>query len=254
MSICTLNDEKGIKINMKKVIIYDFDGTLTPYSLPKFEILKKSNMTDGTQFLKLAQKRAEAENIDLYKAMYDTYFAIIKNAGFKLTDENFSLGYDNVEYNSGVIEFLNMLHQNNVSNYLLSSGLKVFLEKVSISSYFKEIYATTFTYNQDYEATGVEFLMSDENKVVAIKEILKKNNIDNEDCSSIIYIGDGPTDYYAMKYVKEHGGTSILVYQVLDSKDMQSIKEKNVVDFYTKADFSQNSELQDYVKRLCKIK
>ena len=25
----------------KKIIIYDFDGTLTPYALPKFEILEK---------------------------------------------------------------------------------------------------------------------------------------------------------------------------------------------------------------------
>lgn len=242
---------------MKKIIIYDFDGTLTPYSLPKFEILEKSGMKDGAynpKFLELSQKRAKDENIDLYKAIYDTYFMIIKNAGLKLTDENFSLGYNNTEYNNGVIEFLNMLYQNNISNYLLSSGLKVFLEKISISSYFKEIYATIFTYNQDYEANGLEFLMSDKNKVIAIKEILYKNNIDNEDCSNVIYIGDGFTDYYAMKYIKEHGGTSIFVYQNLDSKDMQSIKEENVVDFYTKADFSQNSELYNYVKRLCKIK
>lgn len=162
---------------MKTTIIYDFDGTLTPYSLPKFEILEKSGMKDGAYnplFLELSQKKAKDQHIDLYKAIYDTYFEIVKNADFKLTDENFSLGYDNIEYNNGVIEFLNMLHQNNISNYLLSSGLKVFLEKIQISSYFKEIYATIFTYNQDYEANGIEFLMSDKNKVIAIQEILKK--------------------------------------------------------------------------------
>ena len=57
-----------------------------------------------------------------------------------------------------------------------------------------------------------------------------------------------------MKYIKEHGGTSIFVYQDLNSKDMKSIKEKNVVDFYAKADFSQNSELNNYVRELCEIK
>ena len=242
---------------MKEIIIYDFDGTLTPYSLPKFEILEKSGMKDGAhnpQFLELSQKRPKLENIDLYRAMYDTYFEIIKNAGFKLTNENFSLGYDNVNYNNGVVYFLNMLYQNNISNYLLSSGIKVFLEKVSISPYFKEIYATTFTYNQDYEANGIEFLMNDKNKVIAIKEILKKNGIENENCSTVIYIGDGFTDYYAMKYIKEHGGTSIFVYKNLNSKDMQSIKERDVVDFYTEADFSQNGELYNYVKKLCRIR
>ena len=147
-----------------------------------------------------------------------------------------------------------MLYQNNISNYLLSSGIKVFLEKVSISPYFKEIYATTFTYNQDYEANGIEFLMNDKNKVIAIKEILKKNGIENENCSTVIYIGDGFTEYYAMKYIKEHGGTSIFVYKNLNSKDMQSIKERDVVDFYTEADFSQNGELYNYVKKLCRIR
>lgn len=242
---------------MKKIIIYDFDGTLTPYSLPKFEILEKSGIKNGVHnpiFLELSREKAVDKNVDLYTAMYDVYFEIIKNAGLKLIDKNFCLGCDNVNYNKGVIDFLNMLYKNGVSNYLLSSGVKIFLEKVSISSYFKEIYATTFTYNQNNEANGLEFLMNDKNKVIAIKEILQKNIIDNEDCSNIIYIGDGFTDYYAMKYIKEHGGTSIFVYNDLNSKDMLSIKEKDVVDFYAKADFSQNSELYNYVKKLCKIK
>ena len=242
---------------MAKTIIYDFDGTLTPFSLPKFDILEKCGIKDGAhnpEFLELAKKRAKDKNIDFYTAIYEEYFELIRNAGFRLIDENFSLGYDNVSYNKGVLEFLRMLCENNISNYLLSSGVKVFLEKVSISSYFREIYATIFTYNQKNEATGFEFLMSDKNKVVAIKEILRKNGIENEDCSDIIYIGDGFTDYYAMKYVREHGGTSIFVYRDLNSKDMKSIKEENVVDFYTEADFSQNSELNGYVRKLCKIK
>ena len=191
---------------MNKIIIYDFDGTLTPYSLPKFEILEKSGLDQGAhnpQFLSLSHQMANDKNIDFYTAMYYIYFKIIKNANLKLTDENFSFGYDNVTHNNGVIEFLNMLCKNNISNYLLSSGVKVFLEKVSISSYFEEIYATTFTYNQYNEVNGFEFLMSDKNKVIAIKEILQKNGIDNEDCSNIIYIGDGFTDYYAMDFVKK---------------------------------------------------
>lgn len=242
---------------MKNIIIYDFDGTLTPYALPKFDILEKIGIKNGARnpyFLELSQKRSKEKKIDLYKALYETYFEIIKNSGLKLTNENFSLGYDNVNYNKGVIEFLDMLYQNNISNYLLSSGVKVFLDKISISSYFKEIYATTFTYDQDYEANGIKFIMSDKNKVVAIKQILQRNNIDNDDCSNIIYIGDGYTDYYAMRYIKEHGGTSIFVYKELNSKDMLSIREKNVVDFYTEADFSENSELHNYIKKLCKIK
>ena len=66
---------------MAKIIIYDFDGTLTPFSLPKFEILEKCGMKDGAhnpRFLELSQKRAKDENIDLYRAMYEIYFETIR--------------------------------------------------------------------------------------------------------------------------------------------------------------------------------
>lgn len=95
--------------------------------------------------------------------------------------------------------------------------------------------------------------MSDKHKVTTIKEISKQNGINNENCSDIIYIGDGLTDYYAMKYIKEHGGPSIFVYQNVDNKDMQRIKEENLADFYAMADFSKNGELYNYVKELCEI-
>lgn len=241
---------------MKNVIIYDFDGTLTPYSLPKFEILEKSGMKGGAhnpKFLELSKQKSKDKNIDLYEAMYETYFEIIKSANFDLKDENFCLGYNNVDYNEGVTDFLDMLCQNHVSNYLLSSGIKVFLEKVSVSSYFKKIYATIFNYNLNHEAIGIKFLMSDKNKVIAIEEILKTIGNKDNDCSNVIYIGDGLTDYYAMKYIKEHGGTTIFVYQDPNHKDILAIKEKKVVDFYTNAIYSQNGELYHYVRKLCKI-
>lgn len=242
---------------MGQIIIYDFDGTLTPYSLPKFEILERSGMKDGAynpKFLDLSQEKCKEKNIDLYTAMYETYFEIIKNAGFKLTDENFCLGHEDIELNLGVTKFLEMLNKNNITNYLLSSGVKVFLERISISPLFKEIYATSFLYNQDLEAVGFEYLMTDKNKVSAIKDILKKSNIKDEDCSNIIYIGDGFTDYFAMKYVKENGGTTIFVCNEFNSKDLQNIKEKNVVDYFTISDFSRNSELYNLIKHLCEIK
>ena len=31
---------------MLKAVVYDFDGTLTPYSLPQYEILKKCGYDD----------------------------------------------------------------------------------------------------------------------------------------------------------------------------------------------------------------
>ena len=237
---------------MKK-IIYDFDGTLTPYSLPKFKVIEKSGFKEGLmnpKFIELTKKRQQEKNIDFYSAVYEVYFDVIKKGGFKLIDDSFVLGYDETIYNKGVEYFLNMLCNNNIENYLLSSGIKVFLKKTTISKYFKEIYATVFKYDINNEVIDIDFLMSDKNKVTAIKNI--QNN--EPDCSNIIYIGDGLTDYYAMEYVKKYGGKTIFVY--LDKKAESNAKEKlnDVVDYFVYADFSKDKELDSLIKELCEIK
>lgn len=241
---------------MNKIIIYDFDGTLTPYSMPKFEILEKSGLKDGAnnpKFLELSKKKSIDKKIDLYEALYEVMFEIITDSGYELNDNNFSIGSDLVEYNNGVFEFLQMLSENNIDNYLLSSGMKTYLKNVSVSKYFKDIYATTFKYNELGEIDDIDFLMSDKNKVVAIKDILRKNGISEDDCSDVIYIGDGLTDFYAMEYVKKMGGETIFVYHDSNSKDITNIREKNVVSNFFIADFSSDSELTNHIKKYLKI-
>ncbi len=238
---------------MKNVIIYDFDGTLTPYAMPKFEILEKCGMPNGAmnpKFMEMVKKQVSLENIDLYNALYKTFFQIIKNAHLSLTDDNFTLGADSVVYNKGVEDFLRFLTDNNISNYLLSSGLKVFLEQTRVAKFFDSIYATTFIYDNK-EAIGIDYLMSDKNKVEAIKDILKNMGNEKNDCRNIIYIGDGLTDYYAMKYVKRNGGITIFVYQDENNQDLKRLEADDVINFSAYADFSSDSELSNYIKSLC---
>lgn len=230
------------------IIIYDFDGTLTPEPIPKFEILEQCGINGSTTnpiFLQQVNNKINEKGIDLYQAIYEVYLESIKASTFELIDSSFILGYDKVKYNKGVKEFLNFLNKNNIKNYLLSSGIKVFLDNISISKYFTEIYATTFHYNEKMEATGIDYLMNDKNKIDAIKEIMKENNC--KDCSSIIYIGDGLTDYYAMEYVSMNGGIAIFVYQNANSNEVKLMKEKNIVHVYYKADYSLDSALSNYI-------
>lgn len=239
----------------KKIVIYDFDGTLTPYPVPRFEILEKCGISGKgiDEFYVNVRNKAVIEKKDLYQALYETYFEIIKDAGFDLVDSNLCLGSNNVTYNNGVHEFLGYLQKSGIKNYLLSSGLKVFLDKVDVADYFSGIYATRFKYNENNEVSGISYLMSDKNKVDAIKEILLENNYDTDDCTDIIYIGDGLTDIYAMEYVRRNNGTTIFVYYDENSKEIKLIKEKDVVSFYALADFTLSSSLSGYVKKLCNI-
>ena len=173
---------------MSNIIIYDFDGTLTPYKLTKFQILEECGLKDGAlnpKFLEMVEKRANDKNINVYCATYEVFFQLMRDANLKLVDENFSLGADHVTYNNGVEDFLKFLKENGIHNYLLSSGLKVYLDKTNIVKYFDKIYATTFTYNSEGEVIGVDNLMSDRNKVTAIKDILHSMGRQSSSCLTI---------------------------------------------------------------------
>lgn len=234
------------------IVIYDFDGTLTPYSMPKFEILEKCGMPDGAvnpKFMEMVKENAKIKNLDLYSSIYDVCFQLIKDAKLPLTDDNFCLGSENVTYNKGVEDFLLFLKENGVKNYVVSSGVKVFLERTNISGLLDGIYATSFIYDSHANATQVDYLMSDKNKVEAIKDIINSNDLSN--CQQVIYIGDGLTDYFAMEYVKSNGGVTVFVYKDKDSLDLKRLEEIGVVSFSTYADFSDDGELFHYVKKLC---
>lgn len=227
---------------MKKIIIYDFDGTLTPYPLPKLEILKKCGLNDITtnhEFLKKVKEKSENENIDTYLAMYQTLFEIINKSNIELIDENLCLGSKDVEYNPGVFEFLDYLNKLNIKNYLVSSGLKPFLNKTDIAKKFTKIYATTFKY-QNNKIIDIGYLMSDKKKVEAIKEIIRENNTNP---SNIIYIGDGLSDYYAFEYIHKNNGTTILLQ---NHNEINPLLEK-VISFKTTPDYSINSKLYNYI-------
>ncbi len=237
---------------MSNIIIYDFDGTLTPYKVTKFQILEECGLKDGAlnpKFLEMVEKKANDENTDVYHAVYEVFLQLMRATNLKLIDENFSLGADCVTYNDGVEDFLKFLKENGIHNYLLSSGLKVYLDKTNIVKYFDKIYATTFTYNSEGEVIGVDNLMSDRNKVTAIKDILYSMGRQEDDCRNVVYIGDGFTDRYAMEYVKRNGGTSIFVYKE-DNAELKKLEAENIVSFSTFADYSENSELRNYVKKL----
>lgn len=239
---------------MKKIIIYDFDGTLTPYSMPRFEILKKcgiENYSKKLGFKLVIKARMVLKKIDVYTAIYEILFETIKKCGFDLNDKNLSLGANKIEYNPGVEEFIQYLNVDNVDNYIVSSGMEYYLKNTKIAPLFKDIYATILNYDEENNVDGIKYLMDDKNKVNAIKDIMEKNGL--SDCSDIIYVGDGLTDIYSFDYVHNNGGKAIFVYQNENDKKISKIKEKGIVDYFTKADYTLNSELSKYVINECKI-
>lgn len=240
------------------ILIYDFDGTLTPYAWTKFEILEKCGFDGGaysTEFVDRVHSTMEAENLNSYSALWKEYLRALSEHNFSLTDENFTLGAQNLEYNPGVEDFLKRTNTKNAQNFILSSGLKVFLDHTKIAPQFSAIYATTFSYDSKNRADGIDYLMTGENKVNAIKEILAQNLEDSENINNVVYFGDGMTDFHAMKYIRERGGQTIFVHQpepsVSDRPDpLANFRDPNIITFKTVADYSLGSPLDRFVAKL----
>ncbi len=100
--------------------------------------------------------------------------------------------------------------------------------------------------------------MTDDKKIVAIKEILKDNNRKNNNCRNVYYIGDGYSDYAAMEFVHRNGGKAIFVHQPNKDDELyqhnleiyELLNKNNIVDFCCIADYTKNSKLYNILKRL----
>lgn len=242
---------------MLKAIVYDFDGTLTPETCPKFDILEKSGLAGGCsnpEFFREVKRIAKEENLDVYDAMIRHILAITKNAGFKLTDENIALGADERVYRPQVEAFLQKYHELGVQNYLLSSGSKVYLEHTCLAPFFNEIFASTLTYDENGEAIAPDHVMSTEAKIDSIKAVAESLNHSSDDCQGIVYIGDGPTDIPVMTYTKKHGGITIMIY---DEATKDTVAEllpageiKDIITYELPADFRNGGEIDQVLSSL----
>lgn len=234
---------------MLKAIVYDYDGTLTDDPMPQFKILELSGMKGGAQspeFMALVKKVMTQQKVTVYEAMIEVILDTVRDAGFQLIDGNIGMGANERRYNPGVQGFLKNLKDRGVRNYLLSSGSKAYLEQTEIAPYFEAIYASTLAYDSNGEVVGIEHVMTDAEKPVALQEIAMAINGSPDDFDGILYMGDGPTDVPAMKYVKGHGGKTVL-FQPKDSKPWA---DTSMIDFVSSPDFKEGNELSNYIEGL----
>lgn len=223
---------------MNKILIYDFDGTLTPYEVPRYEILKKCNCNQQRlmEEISISMKKG----LDKYEALYDAYFRILKENNYQLIDDNFILGSDEATYNKGVESFVREISP---KNYLISSGIKVYLDNLTITPYFSNIYGTTFKYENGI-VVGIEKIINGIEKINCIKEIEEQNPN-----SLIIYLGDGLTDKEAFQYVKSIGGKSLFIINN-NINVYNKFKEENIIDLGFSNDFTSKGKIYTYIKNL----
>lgn len=227
------------------IIIYDFDGTLTPFSLPQYEILKKNGYTDDSLMERVKEEFKTGNTKSLYDANYKVFFDILEENRIEPTEYNICKGSENTIFNKGVIEFFERFQSSitGIKHYIVTSGIQSYVEKTKIAKYVDGIYGVTFE-NIDGKYSNVKYLLTDELKVDVIKK-LQEINKTNE----VIYFGDGLTDRFAFEYVHRIGGKSIFIATNEESKSIyKKLNAEGLIDKFFEADFSENSDIWNFIK------
>lgn len=231
-------------------IIYDFDGTLTDFFYPIYGILNSVEL-DTLKVMKKYEYLVNDINGIVNVFMYG-FVRVLKDNNIDPTKENICVGADSIRYSEGVEEYFKNINSDAkeqdifLRHFVITSGIKEFVDKTKVAKYFERVYGSSYYYENGKVKWPNEVIES-KNKVEKIYDINKKRGLKKNDCSNMIYIGDGLTDYDSMKFVKENGGISICVYGD-DLNECMKLKEYNVINGSFKRDYTKNSELYKYIE------
>ena len=238
--------------------IFDFDGTLTTETWPKFWVWVKKFGYNGIQRNdELEKALTEYRKLNTGNEL-ETFFAffndLLVNNNEILTYEELMEGEQFIQYNPGVIEFVK---NTNTKNYIVSGGLREFLQNLKIAKYFDEIYGTPIKHNGEGLISGIGEVMTDDKKILAIQDILRRNQRQGNDCRNVNYIGDGSTDAIAMRFVHNNGGKAIFVHQPnkddkfyhYNNRIYQTLNRDGIVDFCCVADYRDGTMLSNILQK-----
>ncbi len=242
----------------ESINIFDFDGTLTTETWPKFWVWVEKFGYRGEERndeleTALAQYRESHEGNSL-ETFFGFFHDLLHDSQEVLTKEELMMGEKYIQYNPGMMDYL---ESSTSRDYIVSGGLTEFLENLTIADKFEEIYGSHVEFNKDDHISGISEIMTDDKKILAIQDILQKNGREIEDCYNVYFVGDGYSDVPAMRYVHNHGGKAIFVHQP-DEKDelfkhnqkiYKMLEEEGIVDFFCVADYRNGSELSSILKR-----
>ena len=249
-------------------MMYDFDKTLCTKDMQEYSFIANLGMSNDA-FWQEATALAENQKMDRILAYMYLMIKKAKANDMPFRRSDFEKLGKSIELFNGVSEWFNRINSYAASlglaveHYIISSGLKEFIEGTPIFGVFKEVYACEFHYDANGVAdwpllsvnyTGkTQFLFRINKGVLDISDDFALNQYTPEDerripFRNMIYIGDGLTDVPCMKLVKVNGGQSIAVYQ--EKENVRSLLEQDRVNHIAPADYSDQSELDILVKSI----
>lgn len=212
-------------------LCYDFDKTLSPDDMQAqgyIQTVQPEGSDMIGDFWRESNGRATANNMD--KNLAYMYTMKKKARGqIVFTKEKLAEYGSQVALFPGVEDWFKRIRDYGddkgiiVEHYIISSGLKEMIEGTSIAKEFKELYATSFYFDDDGVAVWPAQVVNYTNKTQFLfrisKGVLDVNDEAVNDSfapdeirvpfRNMIYLGDSDTDIPCMKLVNSQGGYSV---------------------------------------------
>ena len=250
---------KGRKDKPIIAICYDFDGTLAPGNMQEHDFIPELNIANP-DFWAEVNSRSKAHNADPIL----TYMCMMlekaqQSREVQFTRQAFSDYGRKLHLFPGVKNWFDHVCEYGqqqdivIEHYIISSGLREMIVGSPIASKFKEIYASSFMFDQNdvpfwpaiavNYTTKTQFLFRINKGQHQVWDDSKINDyIPNDErpvpFDRMIFIGDGSTDVPCMRLVKDLGGYSIAVYSDGDHHRAQKLLTDGRVNFVAPADYS----------------
>lgn len=254
-------------------LIYDFDGTLAPGNMQEYDFIPAVGKS-AAEFWEESNIIAEAQDADPILTYMAKMIECARHKGLSLKREAFRESGRKISFYDGVREWFGRINEYGaakgmeVQHYVNSSGIKEIIEGTDIAGEFKNIFASSFLYDDDgaayWPAVGVnytnktQFIYKINKGVESVSDTKLVNQYLEEEKRPVqfkhmVFIGDGTTDIPCMRLVKSQGGHSIAVYNPTDRAAfdaMRQLIDEGRATYVCAADYTENGEIDKLVKTI----
>lgn len=254
-------------------LIYDFDGTLVPGNMQEYDFIPAVGKS-AAEFWEESNVIASKQDADPILTYMAKMIECARHKGLSLKREAFRESGRKVEFYNGVIEWFGRINAYGdekgieVQHFINSSGIKEIIEGTSIAHEFKNIFASSFLYDDEgvayWPAVGVnytnktQFMYKINKGVDSVSDTKLVNQYLEEEkrpvqFKNMIFIGDGTTDIPCMRLVKSQGGHSIAVYNPDDIEAFNAMRQlinEGRATYVCPADYSEGGQIDKLVKTI----
>ena len=256
-------------------ICYDFDGTLSPFDFFGDDFLSSLGINQ-MQFWRECDEQAKMHRADPILIRMKLLLDMTRNKEAQITKKALADFGKNIQLYPGLEEWFDRINEYGwtnkimVEHYLISSGIKEMIEGSVIQENFKNIFASSYVFDEQGVAiwpamavnymTKTQFLLRINKGITDIsnpRSIYSYQPVNQTPIpfSRIIYVGDGSADIPCMQLVKDRGGHSIVVYaprHCYKKEGAEVLVGDGLASFMATADYRKGKSLDKLIKSVLK--